>query len=102
VKHQLGRLLGGAASTDDEKKVARAIRPQTTTHLGDDASVARRQAKRLATLTARCALAGTTLNPIEDDHGKIAYVVSRLALTRELADLDTVECWLVMVTGSTS
>ena len=58
--------------------------------------------KRLATLTAACALAGVTLTPSTDDHGRRTYVVSRWALTRELPDLDAVEAWLGRVTGGRS
>ena len=57
------------------------------------------QSKRLSTLTARCAFAGVTLYPIENDHGKTVYIVSRWALTRELPDLDAVERWLDKMTG---
>ncbi len=57
--------------------------------------------KRLATLRARAALAGVTLHVIENDHGKTVYIVSRWAMTRELADLDAVEGWLASVTGGT-
>ena len=55
--------------------------------------------KQLATLHARCALAGVTLHQIENDHGKTVYIVSKWALTRELADLDAVSAWLEKVTG---
>lgn len=55
--------------------------------------------KQLATLRARCALAGVTLHQIENDHGKTVYIVSKWALTRELADLDAVSAWLEKVTG---
>lgn len=55
--------------------------------------------KRVATLCARAALAGVTLNVIENDHGQTVYIVSRWAMTRELADLDAVEVWLNRVTG---
>ena len=58
--------------------------------------------KRLATLTAACALAGVALIPSTDDHGRRTYVVSRWALTRELPDLDAVEAWLGRVTGDRS
>ena len=57
------------------------------------------QVKRLSTLTARCAIAGVTLFPIENDHGKTVYIVSRWALSCELPDLDSVECWLDKMTG---
>jgi len=57
------------------------------------------QAKRLATLKARFALAGITLCAIENDHGETVYIVSRWALTRELESLDAVEAWLTQVTG---
>ena len=55
--------------------------------------------KRLATLRARCALAGVVLHQIENDHGKTVYIVSKWALTRELADLNGVSGWLEKVTG---
>jgi hypothetical protein len=74
------------------KKAAGALTPTVTAHLATE-SIAR--AKRLSTITARCALVGITLSPIEDDHGKTVYIVSRWALTRELADLDD-------LTGGTS
>ena len=54
--------------------------------------------KRLATLRARCALAGVTLHAFEGDFGP-AYVVTRWHLTRELSNLDDVEKWVDLVTG---
>ena len=57
------------------------------------------RAKQLATLTAKCALAGVTLIESTDDRGRPAYVVSRWALTRQLATLDDVRDWLAQVTG---
>ena len=56
--------------------------------------------KRLATLRARAALAGVTLHAIESDYGKTVYIVSRWAMTRELADLDLLESWLQRVGGA--
>ena len=58
--------------------------------------------KRLATLTAACALAGVTMIASTDDRGRPTYIVSRWALTRELPDLDAVEAWLDRVTGGRS
>ena len=55
--------------------------------------------KQFATLQARCALAEVTLHQLENDHGQKVYVVSRWALTRELADLESVGVWLDRVTG---
>ena len=55
--------------------------------------------KQLATLQARCALAEVALHQLENDHGQKVYVVSRWALTRELADLNAVASWLDRVTG---
>ncbi len=55
--------------------------------------------KRLATFRARAALAGVTLHALDNDYGKTVYIVSRWAMTRELADLDAVENWLDRVTG---
>lgn len=55
--------------------------------------------KQYETLRARCALAGITLHQIETDYGKRAFIVSRWALTRELADLEAVGAWLEKVSG---
>ena len=55
--------------------------------------------KLFATLQARCALAEVTLHKLENDHGNVVYIVSRWALTLELADLDAVASWLNRVTG---
>ena len=55
--------------------------------------------KQFATLQARCALAEVALHQLENDHGQKVYVVSRWALTRELADLESVGVWLDRVTG---
>ena len=55
--------------------------------------------KLFATLQARCALAGATLHQLQNDHGSTVYIVSRWALTRELADLESVGVWLDRVTG---
>ena len=59
-------------------------------------------AKRFATLQARAALAGATLYQSADDHGREHYMVSHLALTRELPSLDQVEHWLGLVTGTSA
>ena len=55
--------------------------------------------KLFATVQARCALAKVTLHQLENDHGRIVFIVSRWALTRELANLDAVASWLDRVTG---
>lgn len=55
--------------------------------------------KLFATLQARCALAEISLHKLENDHGQVVYIVSRWALTLELADLAAVVCWLDRVTG---
>ena len=55
--------------------------------------------KQLATVRAQCALAGVTLHPLENDHGKTVYIVSRWALTRELESLEAVSAWLARVVG---
>lgn len=60
----------------------------------------RAEAKRLATATARAALAGITLRPIEDDGGRRVFIVSRWAFTRQLDSLDAVEAWLDLVCGA--
>lgn len=58
--------------------------------------------KRLTTLTARAALAGVTLHHAEGDFVPHLFIVSRWALTREFTDLDAVDRWLDLVTGSKS
>ena len=55
--------------------------------------------KLFATVQARCALAEVTLHQLENDHGSTVFIVSRWALTRELANLDAVASWLDRVTG---
>jgi hypothetical protein len=61
----------------------------------DDAS----RAKRLSTLQAQAALAGVVLTASENNDGKTAFIVSRWALSKELASFDAVERWLDKVTG---
>lgn len=65
-----------------------------------DACVAPTIDKREATARARAALAGVTMARIENDAGRMVYIVSRWAMTRELEDLDAVEAWLDRVAGS--
>lgn len=48
-------------------------------------------AKRQATAQARAALIGATLTPTQDDRGRPAWILSRAALCRELADLGAAE-----------
>jgi hypothetical protein len=57
-------------------------------------------AKRLATLKARCALVGVALVESTDDHDRPVYVVSRWAMCKQLDSLAAVEQWLAMVTGA--
>ena len=59
-------------------------------------------AKQLATLTARCALAGVVLIETTDDRGHLAYVVTLRAITCQLGTLDDVREWLAKVTGVAS
>jgi hypothetical protein len=56
-------------------------------------------AKRLATLKARCALVGIALVESTDDHDRPVYVVSRWAMCKQLDSLAAVEQWLLRVTG---
>ncbi|MEO8022098.1 hypothetical protein [Polaromonas sp.] len=58
-----------------------------------------RPEKRYATMQARAALAGVTLQRIEDDRGREVFIVSRWAMTREIATLDDVEAWLARIEG---
>jgi hypothetical protein len=60
-------------------------------HLAADSACA---IKRFATLKARAALIGSTLHCIEGDDGKPAFIVTRWALTKALADLDAVDQFL--------
>lgn len=57
-------------------------------------------AKKLATATARAALAGITLQVIEGDDGRPEMVASRWALSKRFNDLADVERWLDQVTGA--
>jgi hypothetical protein len=52
------------------------------------------QAKRFANVRAKLALAGYTLEPLDD-----GYRVGRWGLTRDLADLGAVEAFVGQITG---
>lgn len=54
--------------------------------------------KRLATLKARAALNGITLHQLAAG----GFLGTRWGLSRELADLEQVEAWLNITTGSRS
>lgn len=56
--------------------------------------------KRVATLAARAALVGVTLNHIEGDFVPNLFIASRWAMTRGFTDLDALEQWLDLVTGT--
>lgn len=58
-------------------------------------------AKHLATLKARCALAGVALTESTDDHGRPVFVASRWALTRQFESLNDLDQWVDRVTGKT-
>jgi len=53
--------------------------------------------KRVCNARARIALLGGTLHVIDNDRGRPVFVVSRWALTKELADIEAVERWLAQV-----
>lgn len=63
----------------------------SSTHQDEDPASDR---KWFATLQARAALIGATLTRMENDAGRVVYVISKWSLTRELQDLDAVEAWL--------
>lgn len=50
--------------------------------------------KAFATLQARAALAGATLQRVDDDRGREVFIVTRWEVTREFADLVALEEWL--------
>lgn len=60
------------------------------------------EAKRWATLQARCALAGLAVTRSHDDAGRAVYIASKWALTRQCADLDEVEQLLRTIGGPTA
>lgn len=55
------------------------------------------ETKRLATVTARCALAGITLHHFHGGTKDEVFLVARWSMTREFRSLDDVECWLKTV-----
>lgn len=55
--------------------------------------------KKVATLKARCALAGVVLIESTDDRDRPVYIVSRWAMCKQLDSLGAVEQWLERVTG---
>jgi hypothetical protein len=50
--------------------------------------------KAFSTLQARAALAGITLSVVPNDGGRIVFIVTRWALTREFSHLRDVIAWL--------
>lgn len=56
-------------------------------------------AKRWATLQARCALVGLAVTRSQDDAGRTVYIASKWALTRQCASLDEVEKLLRSIGG---
>ena len=56
-------------------------------------------AKRLASLRARAAIAGIVLHAIENDCGKTVYIFTKWATTREIDSIGIAEMWLDMVMG---
>lgn len=57
------------------------------------------RAKHLATLKARCALAGVALIESTDDRGRPVFVVSEGSWTRQIDDVSSLERWVEMRTG---
>lgn len=55
--------------------------------------------KRLATLTAQCALVGVQLHAMEDDHGLPLLVVTKWAMSRQFHCLDEAELWVERFAG---
>lgn len=51
-------------------------------------------AKQAATVQAKAALAGVRVDPIEGDNGRLVWIVTRWALTRECNTLDEVRAFL--------
>jgi hypothetical protein len=94
----------GNANGQDFARVKAAQENQPNFYsASSDAARKANDAKRLATLTARAALAGITLYATDDDRGRRVYVVSRWSLTKQIDDesgLDAVERWLDMVSGT--
>ena len=60
------------------------------------------RAKQLATLTARCALAGITLTEATNDQGWPVFRVSQWAQCRQFESLQEVAAWLSHVRGTRS
>lgn len=55
--------------------------------------------KRLATLTAQCALVGVQLHALQDDRGLPLLVVTKWALSRQFHCLDEAEQWVERFAG---
>ena len=55
--------------------------------------------KRLATLRAKCALAGVQLLAAEDDRGAPTFICTKWACTASMSTLDEVEQWLERFAG---
>jgi hypothetical protein len=55
--------------------------------------------KQLATLRARCALAGVVLHVNDAAGGQLQYTASRWSLSKTFDNLDELSAWLDRVTG---
>jgi len=82
------------------EKAAGVLNTPTTANFKIDTPILSPTEKQFSTQRARAALAGVTLHELDNDHGETVYIVSRWAMTRELADLGAVEAWLDRVTGA--
>ena len=56
-------------------------------------------AKRFATAQARAALRGMVVHCIENDTGRVTFIATFHALTKQFGDLAEVERWLDHVDG---
>jgi hypothetical protein len=55
--------------------------------------------KAFASLQAHAALHGITVLESTDDRGRVVYIATRWALTKELPTLAALHAWLEQVTG---
>lgn len=63
-------------------------------------SACRDDAKRLATLVARAAMAGVTVHRIESDFGGEEFIATKWALTKSFSSMDALQAWMDRVSGA--
>lgn len=94
---------GNRANAEGSKRDGGIVAPSGLGHMIDDRTTTRAEVERdklIATLKARCALAGYAMFVIQATGGGSAFLVQRWDRTRELPDVAAVEAFLAQAGAS--